>query len=384
MKKKILSLCLAMLMALTVFTPNTVTVVKADTTVTATPIFEEMKVTVLDDLRNYDQKVGLSWQLNWALNEDAGITEQVRYGKFTIKEKSYVHIKMSILNEEAFAANEYFRIYANDSMAVPILEDTIDFGNGDDYLLLNPGTYYVECGTKLYLSGKSNHSTKVMIGAIPEKDAVKVTKTVAKDCKSVTVSVEQKITSDLFYYHYKKGIESSTYIAATLGTKINPSTNSFTVTENDTYTIAITTGGNNRLDIVKYVNVNEIGAKLKKGTTYKVRNLKYKVVKNELNGAGTVMVAGVVKQKKSVVIPKTVKINGHKYTVVKINKNAFKNKNKIKTITIKSKAITSIGKNAFKGINKKAVIKVPKDKYSTYKKLIKSKTGYKKTMKIKK
>lgn len=53
-------------------------------------------------------------------------------------------------------------------------------------------------------------------------------------------------------------------------------------------------------------------------------------------------------------------------------------------ITIKSSVLKSVGKNAIKGINKKATIKVPKKKLSKYKKLFNKKTGYKKTMKIKK
>lgn len=70
--------------------------------------------------------------------------------------------------------------------------------------------------------------------------------------------------------------------------------------------------------------------------------------------------------------------------VTKIGKDAFSGSKKLKTITIKSTKIKSIGKNALKGISKKAVIKVPKKMYKKYKKLLTAKTGFKKTMKIKK
>lgn len=70
--------------------------------------------------------------------------------------------------------------------------------------------------------------------------------------------------------------------------------------------------------------------------------------------------------------------------VKKIGKEAFRGCSKLKKITIKSSKLKSVGKNAIKGIDKKATIKVPKKKLSKYKKLFKSKTGYKKTMKIKK
>ena len=57
----------------------------------------------------------------------------------------------------------------------------------------------------------------------------------------------------------------------------------------------------------------------------------------------------------------------------------------IRTLTnMKSTTLKSVGKNAIKGINKKATIKVPKKQLKAYKKLFTKKTGYKKTMKIKK
>lgn len=70
--------------------------------------------------------------------------------------------------------------------------------------------------------------------------------------------------------------------------------------------------------------------------------------------------------------------------VTKIGNNAFNGCSKLSKITIKSKKLKSVGKNAIKGINKNAVIKVPRKQLKNYKKLFKSKTGYKKSMKIKK
>ena len=65
-------------------------------------------------------------------------------------------------------------------------------------------------------------------------------------------------------------------------------------------------------------------------------------------------------------------------------KNAFNNCKNLKNIVIKSTTLKSVGKNAIKGISKKAVIKAPKKQLKAYKKLFAKKTGYKKTMKIKK
>ena len=121
-----------------------------------------------------------------------------------------------------------------------------------------------------------------------------------------------------------------------------------------------------------------------KGIKYKASNLKYDVIDDKTDGTGKVVVCGIQKAKKSITIPKNVKLEGNNYMVVGISKNAFKGKKKIAKITIKSKTITSIGKNAFKKINSKAQIVVPKASYKTYKKMLNKKAGITKTMKIKK
>lgn len=349
--------------------------------------FKEAKVYEVSDMTHYDQVVGLSWQEDWNIDKNAGVSEQKSYAKFTLNKKSYVRIKMVITNREAFATQDYFRLYANASMTTPLTDNGIDYDKGDDWFLLEPGTYYMECGTKTYMSSTSKHTTKIMIGAVPEAGAIKVTKTLSANGKSVTISVQQKLTDKFQYLKWKEGKEPNSLMVSVTGEAIDPETQSFTVTKNGTYTILITpdtsVAFDKTVEKLLFVEVNEIGAALKKGTTYKVGNLKYKVVNPDLNGKGTVMVTGVVKEKSSVTIPKTVKIKNHRYKVVKINKNAFKGKSKIKKIVIKSTYITSVGKNAIKGINKKATIKVPKSKLTSYKKLFKSGTGYRKTMKIK-
>ena len=68
-----------------------------------------------------------------------------------------------------------------------------------------------------------------------------------------------------------------------------------------------------------------------------------------------------------------------------IGKNAFKNCKNFNTITIKSTKldVDGVKKGAFSGIGKKVVVKVPKSKYSAYKKLLREK-GLNKKVKIKK
>lgn len=107
------------------------------------------------------------------------------------------------------------------------------------------------------------------------------------------------------------------------------------------------------------------------GGIYRKGNLKYKVTDSRTGGKGAVEVAGVVKQKKSIIIPKTVKIGKYNYRVSSIGSKAFYKKKKIKKITISSTAIKKIGSRAVRGIYKKARIKVPKSKKKSYKKMLK-------------
>lgn len=85
----------------------------------------------------------------------------------------------------------------------------------------------------------------------------------------------------------------------------------------------------------------------------------------------------------SVKIPDTVKIDGYTFKVKAVAAKAFQKKGTLKTITIGSN-VTSIGKDAIKGINNKATIKIPSARYNAVKKLLTSKVGYKKSMKLKK
>ncbi len=132
--------------------------------------------------------------------------------------------------------------------------------------------------------------------------------------------------------------------------------------------------------------VNTVPA-VKKGSVYTVSRRKYKVTNADMKGKGTVTLIGTTVKKsklKKLTVPASVKIEGAQFKVTAIGSKAFKGFSKLKTITVKSSSIKSVGKNAIKGISKKAVIKVPKKKLKKYKKLFSSKTGFKKTMKIKK
>lgn len=70
--------------------------------------------------------------------------------------------------------------------------------------------------------------------------------------------------------------------------------------------------------------------------------------------------------------------------VTVIQKQAFANCKNLKQIIIRSSKLKTVGKQAISGINKQAIIKVPKKKLKSYKNMFHTKTGWKKTMKIKK
>lgn len=149
------------------------------------------------------------------------------------------------------------------------------------------------------------------------------------------------------------------------------------------------------------------GDTVKKGASYTVRNLVYKVTDVSKK---TVTVTGIKKSKKNsiktITIGKTVKIKGKSYkvtaiannafanckkltkvtigaNVTKIGKKAFYKDSKLKNIVVKTKKLKSVGSSALKGINKKATIKVPASKLKKYKTLFKKK-GQSSKVKIKK
>ena len=69
--------------------------------------------------------------------------------------------------------------------------------------------------------------------------------------------------------------------------------------------------------------------------------------------------------------------------ITTVSSKAFYKCKKLKTIVIKSKKLKTLGNKSFSSINSKAKFDVPNSKVKTYKKLFKSKVGFKKTMKIK-
>lgn len=159
----------------------------------------------------------------------------------------------------------------------------------------------------------------------------------------------------------------------------------------------------------QFVKVSHLASgKAVQGGIYTIGKLKYKVT-STAKKTPAVTVVGHAKGKAatgSASVPATVKIADQKFKVTAVGASAFKgtkltsvtigkyvttigksafagSKNLAK-VTVKSKALTSVGKSAFKDINKKAKFKVPASKVKAYKKILGSKAGVKKTMKVSK
>lgn len=122
------------------------------------------------------------------------------------------------------------------------------------------------------------------------------------------------------------------------------------------------------------------------GVTYKVTSIASNAFKNN-NKVTSVTLGNNVTSIGSSAFQKCSKLKTISLgkNVKKIGKNAFNNCKSLKTITIKSAKlnIADVKKGAFSGIGKKVTIKVPKDCYSVYKALLRSK-GLSKKVKFKK
>jgi uncharacterized repeat protein (TIGR02543 family) len=133
-----------------------------------------------------------------------------------------------------------------------------------------------------------------------------------------------------------------------------------------------------------------------KGGKYTVGKFQYKVTKPDSKIGEVTLIKPTSSKAAKAAVPQTVKINGRTFKVTAIGAKAFKNnkrlrsvtigKNvksigaqafsgctKLKTVNIKGTNLKRIGANAFKNTSKSIVIKAPKSKLKTYKKLLKGK-----------
>ncbi len=200
--------------------------------------FQEIPVTVVNDMTAFDTSVNLSWTIKYSLSSKNGVEEQNYYAKFTLPEDCIVRIKSRTESEAFFSNRKELCLYKEASMETMLVLNDIGDGKGDDWLALNAGTYYLKCWSGLDMRDVSYHTVKVSIGAIPLSKAVTFAQTPAADNKSVTVALTQHFSeADMVdYYGYAEGkVDSSNKNWV----KIDVTAPQFTVTKSGWNTVKI-------------------------------------------------------------------------------------------------------------------------------------------------
>ncbi len=104
----------------------------------------------------------------------------------------------------------------------------------------------------------------------------------------------------------------------------------------------------------------------KKGVVAKSDKATYKVTESDLKNGTVAYVGPLDKKATKVTIPATVEIDGVTFKVTSIEKNAFKNNKKVKTVTI-GKNVSKIGAKAFYGCSKLKTLKIKTTKLTAKK-----------------
>lgn len=108
------------------------------------------------------------------------------------------------------------------------------------------------------------------------------------------------------------------------------------------------------------------------GSVVTKKGIRYQVTCTKASFGRSVKVVGLSnKKRKSVTIPKSIKIKGKKYVVTEIGSKAFAGCKKLKRVKIKSKGLF-VRNKTFKALPKKAKVLVPKKGLKHYKSVIKS------------
>lgn len=253
-----------------------------------------------------------------------------------------------------------------------------------------PGYYLTSIDGELIVS--ENPEAKLCTFKIAHEDLVSIT---AQKTKR-SYEVGEKL--DLSDIRVRASYDDATARTLSSGFQTNASSIDMATAGTKTLTVTytekgITKSGNIIINVLAKPSVGNtetdpIKDIPKVNTSHTVKNLNVKITKtdeyNTDGSNGAVTVTGIKSgNPTSIVIPDTVTIDEYTFKVTAIESKAFQNKSKLKKISIGDN-VTKIGANAIKGINKKATITVSEERYKAVKKLLKSKTGYKKTMKIKK
>lgn len=284
MKKKtniLMMLALTMTVAAgAAFMPNTVCAKEPSKTVstyqkTKAIQFEDLNITELSSLRDYDLKVRLSWSHQWNLSDASEDTkEETYYGKFVLRKDSYVRIRMTREDYATLNSKDEISLYDNKELRNPLGTNTMGYGFGDDWYELKAGTYYMSMSSKLYYASASNHVTKMMIGAVPKSQGFIVNCDTNTSKTKTKITVKQNVDKNVQALYYKGKI-----VPNSVTTLSHMENNSLTVTDNGWYTIVIRKDSTVPFDkgvfFYKQICISDIDKKaptvtgVKNGVTYK-------------------------------------------------------------------------------------------------------------------
>ncbi len=311
MKRHLLNVCLLLGMMVSCLMVS----IKANA---ANVTYETIKVTNLDSLLEYDRDVALSWSHRWGFKKDV-VEEGVVYGKFTLAKNSYVRIKIFLDSEtkQSYESENNFLLFANESMAIPILGIGVDYGEEDEWIELSAGTYYVVLTGKLDKKSEARYTTKICIGATPVKGAVSVKMEPINKYKKVRVTVNQKLSKDAEIY-YKKGRQSG--LNKYNSTPLAPGVTSFVVDANDVYTVKVvvpsTEAFNDGLSVYLYPRVKLIDTKKPTVTGVKNEKVYRKTVTIKFKDKGSGIKSAKLNGKKIKTGKKVKKVGKYKLVVI--------------------------------------------------------------------
>jgi hypothetical protein len=235
--------------------------------------FENIKITEISNMDDFDAKVEKSWEMNFNFKGSDHSTEY-RLGKFTLKKDSVVRFVTS--SEGSLPKNREYHVYGNESMGAEIGEGYFEGYDNELYLTLKAGTYYVKTRADLGddEDAETNCTLKLSIGAVPTSNSVKVKQKVNGKKTSVTVTISDTFTYGIPEYAQwgegKKNPESSFWEYFSYDEKKG----SFTVKKNGWYTVRLMSDAPWEHGVWQYVRFKVTGIDDKKPTVTGVKNNK--------------------------------------------------------------------------------------------------------------
>lgn len=303
--KKLLALSLIIAVMVSVFG------VKPGITKADTVNFTGAGVTVLDSLSEFDTKAFVSWSCELKSAKD---NEPVyAYASFTLYEDSYIRIGKKQDVPEGFYASPTVTLYSDPQLTKELLK----IGNYTEKteVFLPKGTYFLKAQDEKLLGADHMVTIRLTIGAVPQKNMLKVSTKTNKNKTEATVTVIQGFDGNLRNIQYIKGNVPNTYVnekeywmvelvshyySSGYKSTVVKSGNTFTVTKNGTYTVRIENEDGNACSIPFSINSLDDKAPVITGVTNGKTYRKPVVIRFGDKGSGV---------KKAALNGKTIKTN---------------------------------------------------------------------------